>query len=98
MHAVTHKRLWPDRLIDAATGDTMAGLHDVGPGGGPCLMCLFPAPRHTRSSLGPLSALTGLPVQRLRHGDTPLQEEDLAELPPEQATRLQGHLGRPSAD
>ena len=33
------QRLWPDRLIDAATGDTMLGIHDHQHGAGPCMSC-----------------------------------------------------------
>ena len=39
------QRLWPDRLIDAATGDTMLGIHDHKHGVGPCLICFFPPER-----------------------------------------------------
>jgi hypothetical protein len=88
------QRLWPDRLIDAATGDTMLGLHDV-VGNGPCLMCFLPLPSSGPSTLERLALKTGLRVERLARGAEPLSEAELAELGTEQRERLLPHLGKP---
>lgn len=65
------QRLWPDRLIDAGTGDTMLGIHDHEHGCGPCLICLFPTDRFGPSTAGRLAEVTGLPVERAMRGDAP---------------------------
>ena len=86
--------LWPDRLIDAATGDTVVGLHDVTPGG-PCLRCLMPAPIARRSAASALAEELGLPVELVMHGDIDLNEQHLAELTIEQRERLAPFVGKP---
>ena len=90
------QRLWPDHLIDAATGDTMLGLHHVVPDHGPCLRCLLPLPSAGPSSLERLAQETGLPIRRLARGDEPLTEKDLTTLSIEQRNRLRQHLGKPT--
>lgn len=89
------QRLWPDRLLDGATGDTMCGLHDVRPGEGACLICLFPVRRSGPSAAERLARATGLPTELLRHGDQPLTEDQLACVSPEQRRLLEGQLGKP---
>lgn len=89
------QRLWPDRLIDAATGDTMLGLHDHEYGVGPCLICFFPPERGGPTAAARLSEVTGLPVALLTRGDELLREEHLIELEPEQRERLRTHVGKP---
>lgn len=90
------QRLWPDRLIDGATGDTMCGLHDVRSGDDTaCLMCLFPSRTEGPSATERLAAATGLPTELLRYGDQPLREEHLRELPPQRRALLQAHVGKP---
>src|SRR5207247_5990894 len=42
------QRLWPDMLIDAATGDTFVGIHVAQPRN-PCLLCFLP-PRQSAPS------------------------------------------------
>jgi hypothetical protein len=88
------QRLWPDRLVDMATGDTAIGLHDVRETQ-PCLMCFFPAETGGPSPLELLSRSTGLSVEFLRHGDRPLLEEHLAELTSAQRNALRPFLHRP---
>lgn len=88
------QRLWPDRLIDAATGDTMLGLHDVRTSA-PCLMCFLPLTREGPSSTELLVEATGLSKKRAMHGDDPLTEEDLAGLDENQRERLSPYLGKP---
>lgn len=88
------QRLWPDLLIDAATGETMVGIHVAEPDR-PCMMCFFP-PRHDGPSAAErVAAATGLPVTRAARGDNPLTEEDLAELTTAQRAMLLPHLGNP---
>ncbi len=88
------QRLWPELLIDAATGDTMVGIHVAKPDR-PCLMCFLP-PRHGGPSAAErLAAATGLPVARVVRGDNPLTEDDLADLTPGQRSMLEPHLGKP---
>lgn len=89
------QRLWPDRLIDAGTGDTMLGIHDHEFGSGPCMICVFPPNREGPSGAQRLAAATGLSVARLVRGDDPLTEGDLGGLSVEQRRRLEPHLGKP---
>jgi hypothetical protein len=89
------QRLWPDRLIDAATGDTMLGIHDHQYGIGPCLICFFPAAWGGTGAARRLADLTGLTAERAMRGDDPLTEEDLAGLTEGQQQRLRPHLGEP---
>jgi hypothetical protein len=86
--------LWPERLLDAATGDTMCGLHDVGSGRA-CLRCLFPVPTTGPSAAHRLAAATGLDVTTLRYGDQPLREEHLNGLTEDQRAALIDQLGKP---
>lgn len=86
--------LWADHIIDSQTGDTAAGLCVSVPTG-PCLHCFFPPASRGASTLDGLAELTGLSVSRLRRGDDPLTEADLAELSVEQRELLQTHLGQP---
>src|SRR5260221_12855826 len=71
------QRLWPDRLIDAATGDTMLGIHDHEHGNGPCMICFFPPDRSGESAAQRLPAATGLPLERTMRRTDPLTETDL---------------------
>jgi ThiF family protein len=89
------QRLWPDRLLDGATGDTMCGLHDIRPGEGACLICLFPVRRDGPSAAERLAQATGLPTELLRYGDQPLTEGHLACVSPEQRRLLEAQLGKP---
>jgi hypothetical protein len=87
------QQVWPDLLIDGATGDTMAGLHEVVAGGEPCMECLFPpATRSTAAEV--LAAATGLAPEVAAQGSHLLAPEHLRDLPPEQQARLRPHLGR----
>ncbi len=87
------QRLWPERLIDAGTGDTAVGLHYAVAGSGPCLMCFLPPGGH-RSAVELRAERTGLSVELLGRGDDVLLEEDLAELDPEQRELLLPHVGK----
>jgi len=88
------QRLWPDVLIDAATGDTIVGIHVAEPDQ-PCLMCFLPSRRGGPSAAERLAAATGLPVARAARGDNPLTEDDLVGLTPGQRSMLAPHLGKP---
>jgi hypothetical protein len=89
------QRLWPDRLVDAATGDTMLGIHDHIHGVDPCMRCFFPEERGGQSAAERLAELTGLPGERLKRGDEPLTEDDLKGLDGEARARLVQFLGKP---
>jgi len=89
------QRIWPDRLIDAATGDTMLGLHEHLHGLGPCMICFFPEKRGGPSAAERLAAITGLPVELLARGDEILREEHLERVSDKQRALLLEHLGRP---
>lgn len=89
------QRLWPDRLIDGATGDTMCGLHDVRSRDSACLMCLFPTRTEGPSAAERLAAATGLSPDILRYGDQPLTSDHLESVPTERRELLAGHLGKP---
>jgi hypothetical protein len=81
--------LWADHIIDGQTGDTAAGLAVATPEG-PCLRCFFAEPLHGSSFLVELSERTGIPIERLKHGDELLTEGDLALVTPEQRDQLFG--------
>jgi hypothetical protein len=89
------QRLWPDRLIDAATGDTMLGLHDHRHGLDPCMRCLFPVRRDEPSGAERVAEQLGLPVELLAQGDTVLTAEHLAGLTDDQQRKCAPHLGKP---
>ena len=89
------QRLWPDRLIDAATGETMLGLHEHVHGAGPCMICFFPEARGGASAVERLSEISGLPVELLARGDEILREEHLDGITAEQRAQLVQHLGKP---
>jgi hypothetical protein len=89
------QRLWPNRLIDAATGDTMAGLHDHRFGGDPCMMCLFPERYDMPSGADRIAERLGIRAEILADGERPLEEADLAGLTQEQRHRLEPELGKP---
>lgn len=89
------QRLWPDRLIDGATGDTMCGLHDVAVGGTACLMCLFPERQDGPGAAQRLAKATGLSVDVAAHGDRPLEEGDIARLDTGRRELLEPLLGKP---
>lgn len=86
--------LWPDHVLDGATGNTSVGFFHAVPTGA-CLRCLFPNATSGPDPLVELAAETGLPASRLKRGDEALTEEDLAGLSAEQRERLHAHLGRP---
>jgi hypothetical protein len=87
------QRLWPDRLIDAATGDTMLGLCDHRYGSDPCMTCVFPIRRDQPFGVERLARRLGLPVDVLAQGDTPLTEDHLRDLTDDQRRMLEPHLG-----
>ena len=89
------QRLWPDHLIDAATGDTMLGLHEYRHASGPCMMCLFPPERSGPSAAARMAQITGLPVELLARGDDLLREEHLGGVSEEQRAVLLEHVGKP---
>lgn len=86
--------LWPDHLIDAATGNTAVGLCHATPDG-PCLRCFFPERHDGPSLLDRVAHETTLPTGRLRRGQEPLTSADLAPLAPEKQEMLAGHVGKP---
>ncbi len=88
------QRLWPDLLIDAATGDTMVGIHAAEPDQ-PCMMCFLPPRFGGPSAAERVAAATGLPIARAARGDNDLTEEDLVGLTTAQRAMLLPHLGKP---
>jgi len=75
--------LWPDVLIDGATGDTALGLHVARAGEGPCVRCFLPVlDQDGPSVLERLASITGLPISSLIHGDELLPDEEVDRLPP----------------
>lgn len=89
------QRLWPDRLIDAATGDTMLGLCDHRYGVDPCMMCVFPVRRDEPSGAERVAEQLGLSVDLLASADTVLTAQHLVGLTDSQRRRLTPHLGKP---
>lgn len=89
------QRIWPDLLIDGATGDTMVGLHVVRDAGRPCLACLFPPPAAPAgAAVAALAAATGLPAPLVVRGAERLRAEHLAGLDASQRARLEPFVGR----
>lgn len=89
------QRLWPDRLIDGATGDTMVGLHDHTYGHDPCMRCLFPERHDIPSGVERLAADLGLGAHVLAEGERLLEASDLQGMPEDQQQRLRPQLGKP---
>jgi hypothetical protein len=89
------QRLWPERLIDAGTGETMLGLHEHVAGAGPCMMCFFPQERSGPSGASRVSELTGLPVELLAVGERILTSEHLRGVSPAQQELLREQVGKP---
>ena len=89
------QRIWPDRLIDGATGDTMVDLHDYGYGVDPCMICLFSENHDQPSGVERIASELGLPARLLADGERLLQEEDLHGLADEKRRRLQPQVGKP---
>ncbi len=89
------QRLWPDHLIDGATGDTMLGLHDHRYGLDPCMMCVFPERHDQPSGVDRVAAELGIPAEVLADGERPLQAADLKGLTEEQRRRLEPQVGNP---
>jgi len=86
--------LWPDVLIDGATGDTALGLHVARAGEGPCVRCFLPVlDQDGPSVLERLASITGLPISSLIHGDELLPDEEVDRLPPAQRALLEPHRG-----
>ncbi|MGO8862082.1 MAG: hypothetical protein ACLQRH_15145 [Acidimicrobiales bacterium] len=89
------QRLWPDRLIDGQTGDTMLGICDHRHGLDPCLMCIFPVDRSQPSGADAVAEQLGLPLDLLADPNATLAPEHLDRLTEEQQERLRPHLGKP---
>jgi hypothetical protein len=88
------QRLWPDRLVDAQTGDTMLGLCDHRRGIDPCMFCVFP-PGQGPSGAELVAERLGLSVQELADPDAVLTEADLHGKTAEQQSLLRPHIGKP---
>ncbi len=89
------QRLWPDRLVDAATGDTMLGLHEHAYGRGPCTRCFFPETRDGPSAAQRLSEITGLPVALLVPAARSCVTSISTISPPTSEPSSSRHLGNP---
>jgi hypothetical protein len=89
------QRLWPDRLIDGATGDTMVGIHDHRFGNDPCMHCLFPERHDLPSGAEQLAAELGIAPEVLGDGERLLKASDLRGMPEDQQDRLRPELGKP---
>jgi hypothetical protein len=87
--------IWPNLLLDGATGDTMAGLHVVEGAGRPCERCFFQQPTAPTTLPGEdLSALTGLPRQLLVQGDRILTGADIDAVAEDRRAALRRFVGR----
>jgi hypothetical protein len=88
------QRLWPDRLVDAQTGDTMLGFCDYRHGIDPCMLCVFTAGQGA-SGAELVAERLGLSVQELADPDAVLTEGHLHGKTTEQKDLLRPHLGKP---
>jgi hypothetical protein len=86
------QQIWPDLLIDGATGDTMAGMHEVIGAGQPCMECLFP-PGARSTAVEALATATGLSLDIAGQGSMVLSEEHLEGLAAERQSRLRPLVG-----
>lgn len=86
--------LWPDHILDGATGDTSVGFTHAVPLGA-CLRCFFAQPSGGPDPVQQLAIETGLPASLLKRGDEALAEDDLDKLSAEQRERLRPFVGRP---
>jgi hypothetical protein len=80
------QRLQADRLLDAATGDTVVGLRDTKPEG-PCLLCMLAAPKRP----APTEALVelGIPYELARApGEAVVDEAIIAGAPDDRAREI----------
>ena len=89
------QRLWPDRLIDAATGDTMLGLYDHRHGVDPCMWCVFPVDRAGPSGAEAVAEQLGIAPEVLADAGALLTEEHLRGKTEAQQRLLRPHLGTP---
>lgn len=89
------QRVWPDRLIDGATGDTTCGIHDISYGERCCLICLFPEEAVGPTAAEQLAKATGLPIETVIHGNEILNESDLENLDDEKQQLIRPMLGKP---
>jgi hypothetical protein len=89
------QRLWPDRLIDGATGDAMVGLHDYRFEIDPCMICLFSERHDVPSGAERAAAELGIPPEVLADGERLLETADLQKLSDDQRRRLEPQLGKP---
>lgn len=89
------QRLWPDRLIDSQTGDTMLGFCDHRHGLDPCLICIYPVDRTHPSGADAVAEILGLPAALLADPNATLAPEHLEDLTAEQQNRLRPHVGKP---
>lgn len=89
------QRMWPNQLIDAATGDTMLGISDYRHAADPCMNCVFPPALDQPSGAERIASKLGLPAELLAHGETVLSEEHLTGLALEHRKVLEPHLGKP---
>jgi hypothetical protein len=86
--------IWPDLLIDAATGDTAVGISEA-TATGPCLHCFFPQQAGTASAAAQLAEVLGLPIELVMRGERKLELDQLEGLSGAQRERLLPHLGKP---
>jgi hypothetical protein len=89
------QRLWPDQLVDGATGDTMVGLYDYVYDVDPCLICRFPERADGPSGIERAAKQLGLPAELFRDGERLLKHEDLVGLAEANRRRLEPHVGKP---
>ena len=89
------QRVWPDRLIDAQTGDTMLGLCDYRHGVDPCMFCVFPVNRSAPSGAEVVAERLGLPVSLLADPDAVLSDADLVGRTEAQQALLRPLVGTP---
>lgn len=88
------QRIWPDRLIDAATGETMLGLRDYAHQVGPCMYCVFP-PGRDGSGVEGVAEHLGLPAELLAQGEEILKAEHLETLDGRKREALLPYVGKP---
>lgn len=94
----TAQDLWPDLVLDAATGDTMAQVFRYEYDRSGCLRCVHPVPAPNGNVIERMAGLMNVPVDRIarwfRDPNSALTEADLDGMPSEIQELARRHLGR----
>jgi len=89
------QRMWPDRLIDAQTGDSMVGFCEYRHGIDPCLMCSFPVDVASPSGVDAFAERLGLSPELFGTPGAILNESHLDGITAKVRENLTKFVGKP---